>query len=192
MPYPKNHKQQTRQAILQEASKAFKVSRIHSVSVPKIMKEVGLTHGGFYAHFKSKDELVAETCRVSMEHSVKKFEKLIGNLPKKDSLIKIVETYISEEHIKLPEKGCILPALGSEVKAETEIIREAYTDALSDFVKLVRTLLPEDKNYLANGIVSTMVGSVLLARSVTKQDFSSEILLDCRKQLIEQITLIYD
>lgn len=192
MPYPKHHKQQTRQAILHEASKAFKVSGIHAVSVPKIMKEIGLTHGGFYAHFESKDQLVAETCRVSMKHSVEKFEKLISGHSKKDSLIKIVEMYISEEHMNLPEKGCILPALGSEVKAETETIREAYTEALSDFVELIRTLLPADKSYFANGIVSSMVGSVLLARSVTKHDFRSEILLDCQKQLMEQITFIFD
>ncbi|PLR85692.1 TetR/AcrR family transcriptional regulator [Bacillus sp. V33-4] len=191
MPYPKNHKQKSREAIIQSASRAFRKSGIDSVSVPKIMNAAGLTHGGFYAHFESKDQLVAEACLEGMKETIDFFRKITTSLTPSESLIKIIQIYLSMEHLHKPEQGCVLPTLGSEVRQQSDLVRNSYTESLHELIDLLRKFLPESYKNEAIFIVSSMVGAMMLARAINDPDMSETIIVTCQEQLKVHIRSLF-
>lgn len=191
MPYPKNHKQKSREAIVQSATKAFRKSGIVAVSVPKIMKEAGLTHGGFYAHFESKDQLVAEACREGMKQTVDRFQKIASNITPIESLMVIIEMYLSMEHLLTPEQGCVLPTLGGEVRQQSDLVRNSYTESWNEFIRLLCEFLPESYENQAIFIASSMVGALMMAHAVNNPEQSEAIIMTCKEQLKEKVQNLF-
>ncbi len=185
MPYTKKHKMNIRHKIVHSASQAFRASGIKAVSVPQIMSGAGLTHGGFYAHFESKEQLVAEACKSAMEDTVARLGSVAEQTADGHKLTAIIESYLSAAHRDSSEQGCIMPALAGEIARSSDDIREVFTEEVSRFLAFISGIAGQDED---KSIVLTaaMVGSILLARSVNDPELSDKILSVCRADLMQK------
>ncbi|SCW82841.1 transcriptional regulator, TetR family [Paenibacillus tianmuensis] len=182
MPYTKKHKMNIRHKILQSASQAFRANGIKAVSVPQIMSGAGLTHGGFYAHFESKEQLVAEACKSAMEGTVTRLGSIAEQASDEQKLNDVIESYLSAAHCDSAEQGCIMPALAGEIARSSDDIRQVFTEEVSRFLSFVSGLAGQDEDK-SIALTATMVGSILLARSVNDSELSDKILSVCRTDL---------
>lgn len=180
MRYPDGHKDEVRASIVASAAEALRREGLAGVSIPALMKKAGLTHGGFYVHFKSRDELVAEAVTVAAEQTA------AGTLSDPGGLEATLSRYLSEGHVKHPELGCVLAALGSEGRHQPAPVRHAFARAARGFLERVGKALggkgtrkePSDE---ALALASRMVGAVVLARLVEDEALSKRILSAARK-----------
>jgi TetR/AcrR family transcriptional repressor of nem operon len=170
--YDREHKQRTRASIVDAASQAFRGRGIEQVSVGEVMAAAGLTHGGFYAHFDSKEQLVAEACATA----------LLQAASSKRTLPEYIRSYLSRSHRDGPETGCGLPALGGEIGRHTPDTRQRFTEAAQTYVDRVAELLPEGTDPEdAWALFAGMAGTVMLARAVDDRELSDRILLAGRR-----------
>ena len=180
------HKEQTRLSILASARRLFKERGYNGVGIDTIMADAGLTRGGFYAHFKSKQDLFAEAIHEDgLEGALKQLEEE-GITDPAEKFRRVIEFYLSEWHVDNPGQGCPLPTLTAAVGQSDDTVRTSFTDMIHESVKGFASLMPggvkkNDKKALA--VLSTMVGGVLLARGVNDEKLSQEILLNCRKAI---------
>jgi AcrR family transcriptional regulator len=159
-------KEDTHARIVEHASKALRASGYEGVSVADIMKEAGLTHGGFYAHFPSRDALVVEALEQATRQSV-------VNLEDAEDLAGLAERYLSDAHVKKPELGCALAALGSETRRQPTAVKKIASKNLAGFRKKLESLgLGEDAALVA---VSALVGAVVLSRAVDDAKAGKEV-----------------
>jgi TetR/AcrR family transcriptional repressor of nem operon len=114
MGYPQGHKEQTRQRIIQAARRLWKRRGYGGASVDKVMEEANLTRGGFYAHFKSKDDLLTEVLSETLAVTTIERLRQEGVTDEKDLKKRILDFYISEQHCAFPEQGCPLTSLAQE------------------------------------------------------------------------------
>ncbi|HSU06689.1 MAG TPA: helix-turn-helix domain-containing protein [Acetobacteraceae bacterium] len=156
-------KMDTRQRILDAASALFRQSGIDRVGVDAIMHEAGLTHGGFYAHFASKEALVAEVPAAALARSAAKWERISQDPDHAAALARIVGPYLDPVHVGAVETGCMLPALGPEVARRPEA-RAGITAALRGMVDALARCRPHVPRDRAMAALSCMVGAVMLAR----------------------------
>ncbi len=171
---------ETRKRIVRAAAGKFREKGIVATGLADLMKAAGLTHGGFYKHFTSKDQLVVEACAESVRVLMEKLEAA----PSKGSAL---GSYLSTRHRDDPATGCPLAALGSELARCDEKTREA---AMEGFLRLVDILAeksgkvpPEVARRQALVAVSTMIGAVTMSRVVTDPGLSAEILRATEKSL---------
>src|SRR6476646_6451425 len=118
MRYSKEHKQETHDRIVRKASVRMREKGAHGIGVADLMKEAGLTHGGFYAHFDSRDALVIEAFAYAMDRSIARWRKLAEETPPDKRLATIVESYLTSVHRDDPGRGCAIPTLGAEIARE--------------------------------------------------------------------------
>jgi TetR/AcrR family transcriptional repressor of nem operon len=170
---------QTRKRIVEAASCEFLKNGIVATGLNDLMKAAGLTRGGFYKHFESKDQLVAEACAEAVE-------RIIGVMAAQPTINAAVATYLSTRHRDNPASGCPLSAIGSELARTDEKTREAATDG---FEKLVEILAEKsdspDARRRALVAVSTLIGALTMSRVVNDADLSAEILKEVEKSLTE-------
>ena len=160
-------KEETHARIVAHAAKALRAAGYDGVSVAEIMKEAGLTHGGFYAHFASRDALVAE----ALEQATKESATTLAGA---DDIATFAESYLSDAHVKKPELGCALAALGSETRRQPTAVRKIATKNVNAFTKRLESLgdLDEDQALVA---LSAMVGALMLARAVDDAGTSKKL-----------------
>lgn len=186
MRYPKGHKEEVRASIVASAARALRRHGLASVSVPALMKEAGLTHGGFYGHFKNRDELVAEAVMIAAEATGK------GVLSKEaGDLERTLQLYLSTEHVAHPEGGCVLAALGTEGRTQPGPVRRAFAKAARGFVELLGEKTPGSAKAKAKkdgepsdealALASKMIGAVILARLVDDDALAKRILAAAKK-----------
>jgi TetR/AcrR family transcriptional repressor of nem operon len=189
MRYPKNHKARTRQKIVDTAAREFREKGIAGVGVAELMHSAGLTHGGFYAHFASKDALVEEACRHGIEATVEMLEFRAAQAAPGDALRTIVRSYLSRAHRDDPARGCIMPSLASEVARHGGATRAAFTEQLERLAAVIARHLPGDSDAVrrrrALAIASGLVGAITLARAVDDPVLSDEILEAARSFALE-------
>ena len=178
-------KARTRERLVEAASHDFRAGGVAGTSIPRVMERIGLTHGTFYAHFASKDALVAESFALGLRETVDRLLKRAADAPPGRGLNAIIDRYLSTEHRDDPADGCVLPALAGEVRREPEEVRHAFTEAFQDYVDRLAPLLPDhDAESRANHelvLASGMAGAVLLARAVDDPELSDRILEACRE-----------
>lgn len=184
MPWSEEHKQKTRERILDAAALAFREQGIEQTSVADVMKRAGLTHGGFYAHFKSKEELVAEAIRHASDQVGKIFGSPDGKNSTQPGLLDITAAYLSAPHMAHPERGCPVAALGTEVLRGGQKVRKVVLrETLARLEKLYRqtnsNTAPETRKRQAAGALACMVGGQILARVLDGQS-GAEFLADCQ------------
>lgn len=188
MPYPKGHKLKVRNHIITSAAKAFRTHGVRSISLPHIMKGAGLTHGGFYSHFENKDQLVMETCHFAIGDTIEMLQRIADKNKNEDqtSIEAVIDFYLSSLHRDQTEVGCILPALSGEISQLSEDIRQAYTQELQRFIAFITTMAGMNT---ADGyaLVSSMVGTVALARAVSDAKFSDDLLQAGREQAKQMV-----
>lgn len=174
MRYPESHKKQVRARIVGEAAWALRQHGLEGVSIPKLMKKVGLTHGGFYAHFEDRDELVAEAVGAAAKETA---ESVFGE----HRLEQTIARYLSPEHLEHPEAGCVLAALGPEgVRAGTKV-RQAFAQAARGFLELTQQKVdpkakPGTLSDEALVRAATLIGAVVLGRLVRDPRLAARVL----------------
>ena len=144
-----------------------------------LMKTVGLTHGGFYGHFSSKEDLMAQACARALSRSLEVWSKRADSAPD-DPLLWIAGGYLSSKHRDNPGAGCVLAALGPDAARQGPGVRRAVTEGLRsaiDFVaKLVADKSKPARRQKAISIYASFVGAMVMARAVDDRALSKEIL----------------
>lgn len=170
MPWDENHKQATRERIIAVAARAIRARGPNGVSVAEIMKDAGLTHGGFYAHFTSKDELMVEAVTYATAETLQFLERTaVDAVGENPGLADIADAYLDTLHCEHPERGCVLAACGAELARADS----ATQSALHDNVRTYLTWLQQHGNGArrgkaerqAIGALATMIGGIILARA---------------------------
>src|SRR6185312_15094386 len=159
----KEQKAETRQRIVDAAAALFRQHGIDAVGVDAVMHAAGLTHGGFYGHFASKEALFAEVSAALLARAAARWERISRESPPAEGLRKIVESYLDPAHVAAVERGCVLTTLGPEVARRPDA-RPALTQSMRDMVQALARCLPEQREEPAMAALATMVGAVVLAR----------------------------
>lgn len=185
VPYPKDHKTKVRNKIVKSAAEAFRDKGIHNVSVPFIMKGAGLTHGGFYAHFDNKEQLVAEACRHAITDTIALLQKAADQEKQTPKIHTVIDYYLSSYHRDTAETGCIIPALSAEISRSSEEVRQVFTREVERMIAFISNLAEIDRSKGA-ALLSTLVGSLVLARTVSDPELSGN-LLSAGKQAAKEL-----
>lgn len=179
MRYPSNRKEESRQKILQAAARLFREHGYNGVGVDAVMAEAGLTPGGFYAHFPSKEALFAEALASSFKARSAAVGELLKHHSDADWIQALVSAYLSRTHRDMVSEGCPLPALTPDVTRSSPEARQMYEKYIqrlvSEICKRLSTDAETDRR-LAIALVSQMIGGLMLARAVESSPFSDEIL----------------
>ena len=180
MRYSKEHKQETHARIVKKASVRLREKGAHGIGVADLMKEAGLTHGGFYAHFDSRDALVIEAFAYAMDRSTEHWRKLAEQTPPAKRLATIVESYLTPVHRDDPGHGCAVPALGAEIARESPKTRKACAAKLEQMIEMMADHMPgvprKAARKRAMATLATMTGALMLSRIAGNGEFSDEIL----------------
>ncbi len=180
MRYSREHKLETHARIVKKASVRLREKGAHGVGVADLMKEAGLTHGGFYAHFDSREALLIEAFTHAMDRGTERWRKLAQRTPPGERLASIADAYLSAAHRDHPGKGCAIPTLGAEIAREGPKARKAFAAKLDQMVDMfagqVAELPRKAARKQALAAMATMVGTLVLARIAGSGEFSDEIL----------------
>ncbi len=180
------HKVETRQRIMDEAGRLFRRHGIDGVGVDAVMHQAGLTHGGFYGHFASKEALAAEVCADTLSRSAARWARTRAEDGARAALARIVESYLNAAHVAEGERGCIVPALGAELARRPQS-RPALTAALRGMIDTLASCLPRRRRPARERAIAgfaCMVGAVVLARLSSDPALSAEILAAARAEVV--------
>ena len=174
MPWKKEHKEETRARILDAASAAIREKGVAGVGVAEMMEAAGLTHGGFYAHFRSKDALVAEAFDFACQQSGKKLEAAAEKAREGAKLLAVAEAYLTAAHARQPEKGCPISTVGPDLVRSGGGAREAVAQAMRERLKWLEEIAPgttkEERRRNAAGTYAAMLGAIFVARALGGTD----------------------
>lgn len=180
MRYSPEHKQETHDRIVRKASVRLREKGAHGIGVADLMKEAGLTHGGFYAHFDSREALVIEAFGYAMDRAIEHWRKRSDQVAPEKQLSQMVETYLSALHRDDPGHGCSIPSLGAEIARESPKARKAFAGKLDEMVEMMADFIPDLPRKTARkqaiATLATMAGTVLLARIAGSSEMSDEVL----------------
>ena len=180
MRYSKEHKQETHARIVRKASVRLREKGAHGIGVADLMKEAGLTHGGFYAHFASREALVIEAFAYAMDRAVEHWRKVTAETPPEKRLSTIVDAYVSTVHRDDPGRGCAVPTLGAEIARESAKTRKAFSAKLDQLIDVMADQIPDVPRKTARrqamGTLATMMGTLVMSRVAGSGELSDEIL----------------
>jgi len=180
MRYSREHKLETHARIVKKASVRLREKGAHGIGVADLMKDAGLTHGGFYAHFDSREALVIEAFSYAMDRSTERWRKLAEQTPPDKRLATIVDSYLTAVHRDDPGHGCAIPTLGAEIARESPKTRKAFAVKLEQMIEMLAAQVPGVPHNAARkralAAIATMMGTLVLARIAGNGDFSDEIL----------------
>jgi TetR/AcrR family transcriptional regulator, transcriptional repressor for nem operon len=186
-PSPPSRKQLTHDRIVETAARAIRRAGFHGVGVADIMKEAGLTHGGFYAHFESRNALLAEALERAGRESAARMDKSAASRQAKgiSAFRALVEGYLSERHLGSAESGCPLAALVSEMPRQAPEVREAAAQRVRSLVARVQGTLPAGAPAGTAGVIaSQMVGALQLGRALGENAEGKALLAAARHNLL--------
>lgn len=182
MRYPPGQKAETRRRILDAAAAVFRRQGYHASGVDQVMREAGLTPGGFYAHFASKEALFAEM----LPHALRQTRTLTETDPTApvggDWLQQVAARYLSPGHRRLVDAGCPLPALLPEVARATEPSRRAFQELFEEVIAHIAARGDRHRDE-ATALLAILVGGMTLARAVADEAEGDRILAACRQQV---------
>jgi TetR/AcrR family transcriptional repressor of nem operon len=168
-----------REKIISSASKRFREQGFDGIGVADLMKEAGLTHGGFYGHFDSKEELVGLATERALHDSVAKWERVMGG-ETGDPMQTFGRQYLSLQHWRNPGTGCLFASLGGEVGRQPVTVRNRVTEGVQRMIKLLGTYTrgktEAARRRKAISAYASVVGGMILARSVSDPALAEEIL----------------
>lgn len=185
----KQQMERNRESIVQTSSQLFRARGLNGVSVNDLMAAVGLTHGGFYGHFASKDELAAIASRKALDDSRTRWQE-ISNQPGKHDLRTLVELYLSPTHRDHAEDGCVITALASDVARENEDkpVREVYLSGVRTLLERLGSVSgienDEERRQHVLAQFALMSGALALARATSGDALSDEFLEAAKKSLL--------
>src|SRR5262245_34866243 len=189
MPYSPDHKKRTRQRILKTAARLFNQKGFSEASIEEIMTAAGLTHGGFYRHFNSKDELYGEAVRNFLHRDVQDtWQKPRPELcdPKVSSARYVVDAYLSREHLDDLDGSCPLIGLPSDVARSSQAVKAAYRDVAQSMIRLFEANLDGPRTHERALVLTALcVGGMVLARGIDDQRLADDIRNAARKQAFQ-------
>lgn len=182
MKVSKEQMAENRERILDVAAQLFREKGFDGIGVADLMKSAGLTHGGFYGHFASKDELMAQATARALQRLQDAWVALARDAAAQGQppLAAIEAAYLSARHRDAPGQGCLLAALGSDTARQGPAVRRAVTEGVHAQVDGLSSLVPgrtkAARRQRALADYATLVGAMVLARAVDDEDLSNEIL----------------
>jgi len=174
-----SRKEATHERIVEVAARAIRRTGYGGTGVADIMKEAGLTHGGFYAHFASREAMLAEAADRAGAEAVAASARIAAAAPPQQALQSLVRAYLSKAHVEGVETGCAVAALGSEMPRQAPEVRRAATRRIKEQIDLVARQSPDwgqpGAHERALVTVATMVGALVLARAVDEPKLSDAL-----------------
>lgn len=161
--------------IVKAASRRIRRDGIDHIGVADLMKQAGMTHGGFYRHFDSRDELVAEAVAEALAQGSRR-AKASTELDRPAALAAIIDGYLSRLHRDKPETGCAVAALPTDIARADPRARAAYSLQVRSYIEVLTEVTPDRNVDQAHLILGALVGALLLARAVDDRGLSNEIL----------------
>ncbi|MET0310166.1 MAG: TetR/AcrR family transcriptional regulator [Sphingomonas sp.] len=193
MRYDSEHKEQTRARVLKEAAREIRDKGPGGIGVAAIMARAGLTHGGFYAHFKSKDALVAAALDTMFEDARARFDRRAVDADPRTALRAYVDFYLSTAHRDARDRGCPLPSLSGDLARSDEDTRARFGKGLAGLTGRVaeklRLLEHVDPERGAASLVTELVGAIALARAVADPAQSDAILANAHASVVARFNL---
>ena len=181
-------KEASHERIVSAAARAIRRSGYDGTGVADIMKEAGLTHGAFYAHFASREAMLAEAADRACAESAAVATGVVANVPPEQALASMLHAYLSPEHLQQIELGCPLAALGSETPRQAPEVRRVTTRHIKAMVDLAARQSPDWGQPAAHEralvTIATMVGTLLLARAVDEPALSDSLCAAALKHLL--------
>jgi TetR/AcrR family transcriptional regulator, transcriptional repressor for nem operon len=172
-------KEESHERIVRAAARAIRRSGYNGTGVADIMKEAGLTHGAFYAHFESREAMLAEAADRAGAESNAFAASVIAAAPPEQTLRALMHAYLSEEHLAGIETGCPVSALGSEMPRQAPEVRRAATNRIKEMIDLVARQSPDWGQPAAHEgalvTVAAMVGTLMMARAVDDPALSQSL-----------------
>ncbi|BEU25710.1 TetR family transcriptional regulator [Paraburkholderia sp. 22B1P] len=179
---------ETRRRIVDAASSEFRSKGIDGAGLSDLMGAAGLTHGGFYKHFDSKEQLVEESLTLAMGKFIESVEAELATGSGERGLDAAIDDYLSAKHRDNLSGGCPFVALGSELVRSSDSVRQVTTEGFLKLVDAVATRLQDKTPAAARKealfVLSSMIGALTMARVVTDADLSASILREARKRLV--------
>lgn len=187
-----SRKEATHERIVEVAARAIRRSGYGGTGVSDIMKEAGLTHGGFYAHFDSRDALLAEAGDRAGAESVALAARVAAAAPPRQALQAMMHAYLSQQHIEAIETGCPVSALGSEMPRQAPEVRRAATIHIKEMIDLFARQLPDwgqpQAHEQAMALVCALIGTTMVARAVDDPKLSRALCAATLKHLTSAAT----
>ena len=172
-------KEASHERIVSVAARAIRRSGYDGTGVADIMKEAGLTHGAFYAHFPSREAMLAEAASRACAEAAGAVADVVASVPAEQAVAALLRSYLSREHLEQIEAGCPLAALGSETVRQAPEVRRATTRHVKAMVDLVARQSPDWGQPAAHErallTIAAMVGTLLLARAVDEPALSDSL-----------------
>lgn len=187
MRYDEGHSEKTKNRVVKIAAAQMRKHGPDKVGVADVMGRAGLTHGGFYAHFDSKDDLIAAAVDRMFEESRARFREWTDGKDRPEALRSYINAYVSRAHRDKPESGCAIAALSSDIRRQGSKARSAYDKGVNSLLNSIASLLGEEdgvkRRTLAQSMLAEMTGAVAAARAVADETLSDEILASARRSL---------
>ena len=188
MRYSPAHKPATRRRILNAASQAFRERGVTETGVDEVMRRAGLTHGGFYAHFRDKSELIAEACAATFDAAVVNLDRIATQPTPARRARMLIDSYLSSHHRDNRGSGCVVVAVGADMARLRGTVRAGYSRGFTGHLDRLAAALnlapdPVVNRDLATHLMSSLVGALLFARAIDDPDRSDAILHSMRRHL---------
>lgn len=181
-------KEETHERIVEAAARAIRRHGYAGLGVADVMKDAGLTHGGFYAHFESRDALLVEALEHAGRESADNVARSTAQRAARgvSPFRALVDAYLADRHLVSMDSGCPVAALGSDMPRQSELVREASAQRVRRLVDRVTTALPETHRAAAGVVTGTLVGSLQLARALGNTTEGRALLAGARQALLQQ------
>lgn len=180
-------KEATHERIVEAGARAIRRCGYDGIGIADIMKQAGLTHGGFYAHFVSREAMLAELADRAGADAIATFLCIAAAAPAEQSLKALLRAYLSKEHMKNPEIGCPIAALGSEMPRQAPAVRRVITRRIKEMIDVVSRQSSDwgqpGAHEHALATTATMIGALVLARAVDEESLSESMLDAAREHL---------
>jgi TetR/AcrR family transcriptional repressor of nem operon len=191
MRYSQTHKDDTHQRLLKIAADVLRKKGPDGLGVAQVMKAAGLTHGGFYAHFKSKDALLAETVGAVFERVAKRWDRMMNGMEPEAALDAYLSHYLSTSHRDNPANGCPVVALNSDLPRQSLSFRRAFDEGVKSMRGNLAARMAaagiKDATALAPAILASMVGAVALSRTISDTSLSDEVLSSTLREIRQRL-----
>jgi TetR/AcrR family transcriptional repressor of nem operon len=180
MRYAKGHREETRARIVETASRLFQEKGVDRVGVDEIMRECGLTHGGFYVHFRNKEQLIAEACALAVDERADEWKEKLRGLPPEEAFAAFLDGYM-----ECAGRGdCPFASLGADVARHGKAVRRAYTQKVEDLIEFMTDELSCGREEAILALVAVS-GALSVANASSDPEFSKEILETTRRNLVQ-------
>ena len=193
MRYSDTHKSETHAKLVRLAGRVLREKGPEKLAVAELMQAAGLTHGGFYAHFKSKDALLVEALEGVFEESKRRFQGVPNGLPPRDALARYIDLYVSPAHRDNRSRECPIVALNSDLPRQSKEFRATFDSGLRALLNRLTDLIKaadiNDSEALAASVQSAMAGAVAVSRTVSDRRFSDELLKSARASIKARLGL---